>query len=104
MSAMTMEFDGVRELSMEEVDAVSGALGPLAVFAIAVGAGAGAGAVSSLVGQMTDGKPGVNWGAVGAGAAAGAGVAMMAAGAAAAGAPVTAAVITVGGGGLAIAS
>jgi len=25
MSAMTMEFDGVRELSMEEVDAVSGA-------------------------------------------------------------------------------
>jgi hypothetical protein len=24
MSAMTMEFDGVRELSMEEVDAVSG--------------------------------------------------------------------------------
>ena len=29
MSAMTMEFDGVRELSMEEVDAVSGAVVPV---------------------------------------------------------------------------
>jgi hypothetical protein len=34
MSAMTMEFDGVRELSMEEVDAVSGAALPLVPLAI----------------------------------------------------------------------
>jgi len=46
MTAMTMEFDGVRELSMEEIDAVAGGPAWFAVAAVIVlagGAGVGAG-------------------------------------------------------------
>ncbi|MBI1264394.1 MAG: hypothetical protein GC187_06640 [Alphaproteobacteria bacterium] len=51
MSAMTMEFDGVRELSMEEVDAVSGGCGFTETAArIAEGA-----AIGAAVGAATGG-------------------------------------------------
>lgn len=64
---------GISQLSLEEVECVAGGPGPVG---IVLGAGAVGGAVgggTALLGEMTDGRPGVNWGNVVIGTAAGVG-------------------------------
>ncbi|MGX6646433.1 hypothetical protein ACWCOP_00650 [Maricaulaceae bacterium MS644] len=48
MTAMVQEFDGVRELSMAEVDAVAGAAPPLGA-AVAIGGGVVGGATAGAM-------------------------------------------------------
>ena len=40
MTSMTMAFDGVRELSVEEIDAVAGAAAPVVYYGVRAAAGA----------------------------------------------------------------
>ncbi len=64
---------GISQLSLEEVECVAGGPGPVG---IVLGAGAIGGAVGGgtvLLSEMTDGRPGVNWGNVVIGTAAGVG-------------------------------
>lgn len=57
MTAMTMEFNGVRELTLDEIDEVSGALGvPGAIIGFVFGAvGAGAAYIATHAGGGTSG-------------------------------------------------
>jgi len=55
MTAMVQEFDGVRELSVEKVDAVSGAFGLV---------GGGIGFAISFAREAFDNEPGIDWGSV----------------------------------------
>ncbi|WP_210324617.1 hypothetical protein [Chelatococcus reniformis] len=62
--------DDIRELSDDELDAVNGAIAPLAIYAVRIGGGAVVGAVAGGVTSSINGD--FSWRAVGAGAAAGA--------------------------------
>ena len=69
MTAMVHDFDGVRELSMEEVDAVAGAAGPLAYYAVRAGFGAALGATGAALSEAQgDGLSWEDWDEIATGA------------------------------------
>lgn len=62
--------DDFRELDEHEIDAVNGAVAPLAIYAVRIGGGAVVGGIAGGVSSAINGD--FSWRAVGAGAAAGA--------------------------------
>ncbi len=78
---------GIRELTDIEIDQVEGGILPL--FAAMVGIGTALGAGAALINQLTDNKPGVDWGVVAAGAVLGTAAGLMAGGFGAVGMRVT---------------
>ena len=60
MTSMTMAFDGVRELSVEEIDAVAGAAAPALYIAGRAAVGAVIGAAAQAAYQATAGD-GLGW-------------------------------------------
>jgi hypothetical protein len=70
LTALQMPANDVVELRDDEIDAVNGAFGPLAIYAARIGGGAIVGGIAGGVASAINGD--FSWRAVGAGAAAGA--------------------------------
>jgi hypothetical protein len=70
LAALRMPGNDVVELRDDEIDAVNGAFGPLAIYAARIGGGAIVGGIAGGVASAINGD--FSWRAVGAGAAAGA--------------------------------
>lgn len=74
MTAMTKDFDGVRKLSLDEIDTVSGAAAPAVYYGVRAGFGAAIGAGNAIRTELQgDGLGWEDWDEVAGGALAGLG-------------------------------